>query len=177
MGAKSTLDRYGSVAIAIHWITAALILAQIVLGLNAEDADTDALKRTLLVSHIAIGLTVLLLTLFRILWWWRADNRPPLPATTPALLAMAARASHFLIYGFIIALAVTGVATNLVGGVMDALMSGEPIPPLEDLGPRMAHGLLAWSFMALLAIHIAAALYHHFVRRDGLLARMGIGKS
>src|SRR5690606_15456484 len=79
-------------------------------------------------------------------------------------------------YGVILALAASGIATNIMGGVVDALASGAPIPSLDDVPPRAVHGMLAWTFMMLLVFHIGAALYHQFIRRDNLLARMGIGR-
>jgi|TARA_A100001391_G_scaffold133570_1_gene92534 cytochrome b561 len=176
MSLKSTPDRYGTIAIVVHWVTALLVLALIVLGLNAADADTDATKRALLIPHIALGLTVLALTIFRILWWVFADRRPDELAGIPPLQSRIAATVHVLAYVFIILLASTGIATNIIGGVIPALATGAPIPDLDDIAPRDIHGVLARLFMALLAIHIGAALYHHFIRRDGLLSRMGIGK-
>ncbi len=176
MQIKSTPDRYGIVATSFHWITAILIVALVALGLNADNATSDELKRALLVPHIALGVTVLLLTLARIVWWLIFDRRPPPAAGVPPILARLGRASHYLIYGFIIALVATGMATNVTGGVIEALGSGTPIPPLEHLPSRRAHGLLAWTFIALLTIHIAAAIYHHAIRRDRTLVRM-VGKS
>lgn len=176
MGLKSTSKRYGMVAITIHWLTAIMIVALIALGLNAAEAETDALKRTLLVPHIALGLITLALTLFRIFWWAVADKKPDEPANIPPLQLRIATIVHVLAYGFIIALAATGIATNIVGGVIPALASGMPIPNLDGVAPLDLHGALARLFMVLLAIHIVAALYHHFIRRDGLLGRMGLGK-
>ncbi|WP_417583000.1 cytochrome b [Pelagibacterium sp.] len=176
MALKSTSGRYGTVAITIHWTTALLILALIILGLNAAGADTDATKRALLIPHIVLGLLTLALTLFRIIWWFFADKRPAELAGIPQLQSRIAATVHLLAYGFIIVLASSGIATNLIGGVIPALASGAPLPDLDDIAVRDVHALLARLFMALLAIHIGAALYHHFIRRDGLLARMGIGK-
>lgn len=175
MSLKSTPERYGAVAIAIHWVTAALIATLLVLGLNADAAIEDQTRRAFLIPHIALGIAVLLLTLFRIVWWIFADKRPRDHAGIPVLQARIARGVHLLAYGFIIALAVTGISTNIVGGVIAAIATGAPIPDLDGLPPRAAHGALAWGFMALLAFHIGAALYHQFVRRDKLMARMGIG--
>ena len=176
MRLKSTLDRYGGMAIALHWVTALLIVALLVLGLNAEDAETDALRRSLLAPHIMLGLLVLALTLFRIGWWVIADKKPAPHPTIPLLQNRLATAVHVLLYGAILALAATGIATNIMGGVVDALATGAPIPSLDDVPPRAVHGMLAWTFMLLLAFHIGAALYHQFIRRDNLLARMGIGR-
>lgn len=176
MRLKSTLDQYGGMAIALHWITALLIVALLVLGLNAEDAETDALRRSLLVPHIVLGLLVLALTLFRIGWWVFADKKPALHASIPPLQNRLATTLHVILYGVILALAASGIATNIMGGVVDALATGAPIPSLDDVPPRAVHGMLAWTFMMLLVFHIGAALYHQFIRRDNLLARMGIGR-
>lgn len=176
MPLKSTPDRYGTVAIAFHWITALLIVVMIALGLNAANAQTDDMRRALLMPHIALGILTLVLTLARIVWWWFLDRKPhPVPGIPPVMAGLA-RISHVLIYGLVIALAASGIATNIIGGVVEALSAGTPIPPLDDIAPRKGHGLLAWSFMALLALHIAAALYHHFIRRDKTVARM-IGRA
>ena len=175
MGLKSTPERYGTVAITLHWVTAAAILAMFTLGIAADNAQADAARRTLLVPHIGLGICVLLLTLFRICWWAFADRKPQHPPGMPAMQLRIATLVHALVYGFIIALAATGIVTNIAGGVIPAIVTGAPIPTLDALGPRRVHGVLAYAFMGLLAIHIAAALYHQLVRRDRLLARMGIG--
>lgn len=172
MSFKSTPDRYGAVSIAFHWLTAILIVALLALGLNAANAPTDEMRRTLLMPHIALGILTLVLTLARIVWWWFFDRKPAALPGTPPLFASLARITHLLVYAVIIALVASGMATNIMGGVLEALSTGAPIPPLDEIGPRRVHGLLAWIFMALLILHIAAALYHHFIRRDRTLARM-----
>ncbi len=175
MPVKSASDRYGSVAIAIHWLTAILILVMFILGFSAEEAETDALERMLLIPHIVIGITILLLTLFRIGWWVFADKKPAEQPGIPTWQARLATLVHILAYVFIIGLAVSGIATNIVSGMIPALASGTPLPSLEDVAPFEVHETLAKLFIGLLVVHIGAALYHHFIRRDGLLARMGIG--
>lgn len=172
MPLKSTPERYGTVAIALHWGTAVLIVALLFLGLSAANADDDAARRALLGPHMGLGITVMVLTVARIIWWWLLDRRPhPVPGL-PTVMRRAAGLSHFLIYGLIIALVVTGMGTSILGGVSDALMTGAPIPELDDVPPRQGHGVLAWTFMVLLVVHVGAALYHHLIRRDKTLARM-----
>lgn len=176
MPIKSTPDRYGTVAMTIHWVTALLIVGVLVLGLNLDDAETDEIRRSLLVPHMALGLTVFALTLFRIGWWAFADRKPAPLAAVPPLQTRLAIIVHTLIYVVILALAASGIATNIMAGVADALMTGAPLPDLDDVPPRGVHALLAYLFMLLLILHVGAALYHQFIRRDSLLARMGIGK-
>ncbi|MDB0573937.1 cytochrome b/b6 domain-containing protein [Ralstonia solanacearum] len=80
---KSRADRYGTVAISIHWLSAALILALLISGLCAASAIDTAHKVGLLRLHVPAGIAVLLLTLVRIVWWWRFDrwNGPLNPRT------------------------------------------------------------------------------------------------
>ena len=76
MSWKSTPDRYGSVAIAIHWVTAILIIGLIIAGFIAADTPDSAAKASILRVHAPLGAAVLALTIFRIFWWQFADKKP-----------------------------------------------------------------------------------------------------
>jgi len=76
MGLKSTFDRYGSMAISIHWLSAILVLVLIVLGFRAAGTVDPVAKAALLRLHLPIGIAVLVLTALRIVWWWRFDRSP-----------------------------------------------------------------------------------------------------
>ena len=173
MSIRSTSTQYGSVAIAIHWTSAIAVVLTFVAGLvlaNAEPAPVP-----LLVAHIVLGLSVFALTLLRIVWWLAADDRPPLPANQPRLQQMAAKTVHALLYVILILMATSGIATIVSSGAIGAITSGAPLPDFSALIPRVAHGIMSKLLLVLLAGHVGAALYHQFVRRDRLLARMGIG--
>lgn len=173
-GLKSSPTRYGSVAIAIHWLTALAILGLLTSGLIMEDAPPEQL-RGILPVHATVGTTVLALTLFRIGWWLWGDRRPaPLP-DQPKLQERVASAVHLLLYAAIIVLAASGIATLALSGAIPALLGGTPLHSLEDLLPRLTHELVSKLLIGLLVLHIGAALYHQFIRRDRLLGRMGIG--
>jgi cytochrome b561 len=125
--------------------------------------------------HIALGSTALALTLVRIGWWIWGDKRPrPLPGQPPAQ-EWAARIVHGLLYLTILVLASSGVATIVLSGAIPALLNGAPLPDFDVLIPRIAHGIAGKALLALLALHIGAALWHQVVRRDHLFARMGLG--
>lgn len=174
MALKSSADRYGNVAIAIHWVTAIALIMLYVAGLMADEA-AEAARAPILRVHVVLGVTVLVLTLLRIVWWAVADKRPqPLPGE-PGWRRMAARLTHLALYAVILVMAASGIATLVLSGAIPALMSGTPLPDFEGLAPRMVHGLLANVIVALVVVHTGAALYHQFVVRDRLLARMGIG--
>lgn len=174
MSLKSTPSRYGSIAILMHWTSALAVL--LALGAGLVGANTaDPLRQVgILRAHVLLGSLVLVLTLLRLLWWAVADRHPPLPADQPRWQQAAARAVHYATYAVILLLGSSGI-TMLLSGAIGDLLAGTPIPDLSGLVPRIAHGLLGRLMLALLVAHIGAALYHQFVRRDHLFARMGIG--
>ncbi len=173
MSMKSTSTRYGSVAIAIHWTSAAAVVLAFAAGLVM--ANSEAIPVPLLIAHIVLGLSVFALTLLRIVWWLAADNRPPLPANQPRLQQLAAKIVHAMLYVILILMATSGIITLVLSGAIPAIFSGAPLPDFARLIPRVAHGIMSKLLLVLLAAHIGAALYHQFVRGDRLLARMGIG--
>ena len=178
MSAKSSTSQYGSVAIAIHWLTALLILMLLVTGLLAANQTDEAARLALVRAHIPMGIGILLLTLLRIVWWLVADRRrPPLPAEQPAWQKLAARAVHIGLYLILLESAASGIATILLSGALPAIIIGAVLPDFNTVLPRAVHGIGSRVAMVLLALHIGAALYHQFVRHDHLLARMGLGHS
>jgi len=174
MSVKSSPDRYGTVAIAIHWVSAAAIIGLLVSGTVAEGAE-GAGKVSILVVHAAVGTLVLLLTLARVAWWLWADKRPAPLAGQPAAQEFLARAVHGLLYVAIFVLALSGIATLALSGAIPALLGQAELPSFSDVPPRVVHGLVSKLMIALVVVHTLAALYHQFIRRDRLLGRMGIG--
>lgn len=175
MALKSSSTRYGSVAIAIHWLTALMIVALFATGLLAAAQVDPAAKVALLRAHIPLGAGVLLLTLLRIVWWLVADRRPALPADQPDWQKFMAKAVHFALYAVVLVTASSGIATIILSGALPAIIGSATLPNLETVLPRAVHGLTSRAMLGLLALHIGAALYHQFIRKDGLLARMGVG--
>lgn len=175
MSAKSTATRYGSVAIAIHWLSALLIVALFATGLLAAAQVDPAAKLALLRAHLPFGAGALLLTLLRIVWWLAIDRRPALPADQPGWQRTMARAVHLLLYGIVLVTAASGIATVILSGALPAILGSATLPDLETVLPRAVHGLAARVLLVLLALHIGAAFYHQFIRKDRLLGRMGIG--
>lgn len=176
MPVKSTTDRYGTVAIAIHWLTALAVFGLLVSGTIAHDLGED--QRTGIVRvHAVVGSLVLLLTLFRIAWWVFADDRPSPVAGMPAWQARAASLGHLALYVLLVVMAVSGLGTIILSGTFPILFGGEPgpLPHFSNLVPRSVHGLAANLMILFIVLHVAAALHHQFIRRDRLLSRMGIG--
>lgn len=175
MPASSSATRYGSVAIAVHWLSALLILLLFITGLTAAGQIDGGAKIALLRAHVPLGAALLLLTLFRIAWWIVADRRPVLPADQPGWQKAMARAVHVGLYVVVLMAAASGIATVVLSGALPAIVNGATLPDLNTVLPRVVHGVASRVMLAFLALHIGAALYHRFIRRDHLMARMGIG--
>jgi cytochrome b561 len=178
---RSTVDSWGAAAKAFHWVMAALILAQLALGLAAASWRLSPTKLELFVWHKSLGMLVLALLVLRVLWRL-ADAAPGLPAALPAWERAAARASHALLYLLMAALPLTGWVVSSASGIPFLIFRRIPLPPITPPDETVAqlfarvHGALALSLVALLAVHIGAALRHHFVRRNEVLARMLPGR-
>jgi cytochrome b561 len=187
MAVKNTALRYGNVAMGLHWIIALLVIANICLGLYmGELLRSDPNKFIVFQTHKSIGLTVLVLSILRVLW--RLVNPvPPLPAGMNPVMRFGAHASHFLLYFLIVFIPLTGyllVSASPLGngtlyfGLFDwpnlpffAGMTRDQLHPFHE-NFETAHVILAWSAIVLVPIHILAALYHGVIRRDGVLSRM-----
>ena len=187
MSMKNSELRYGGVAMTLHWLIAAGVIANIVLGLTFADmANSDPEKFGLAQTHKSIGLTILVLSVARVLW--RLVNPvPPLPAGMSPTLKALARATHFLLYVLILLIPLTGwllVSSSPLGlptmffgwfawpnlpGFADMTRAAKHVWQ-HDFGA--AHVFLAWSAIVLVPIHIAGALYHQFLRGDAVFKRM-----
>lgn len=170
---KSTSTEYGRVAVLLHWISALLIVGLMISGGRAEDAASDQDKISILALHAPLGLSILLLTLARIAWWVFADKQPAVIANAPAWQTLSAKAVHGLFYLVILGMVASGIATLRLSGAGEIIFfSNAALPDFADFAPRIPHGIGAKLIIILFVAHAGAALYHHFVKRDGTLGRM-----
>jgi cytochrome b561/polyisoprenoid-binding protein YceI len=169
-------QRYSSVAIWLHWIIALALAFQLALGFSMpKGAEGFALYQL----HKSIGITILLLTLARLAW--RLTHRPP-PAVEGGFTGFLAKAVHVGLYAFMVLTPLTGwalVSTDALK-VPTVLFGAIPWPHLPLPGSlsdpmEAAHELLAWLGIALFVLHVAGALRHHLLLKDGLLARIAPG--
>lgn len=175
MSLKSNQNRYGAVAVTIHWITAFLIIAALLMGFQAANTPDAAVKAQMLVLHVPLAIVAVLLTLARILWWSFADRKPDPVAETPHWQHRSAQAVHLLFYIVILGMGASGIGMVALSGAGPIIFGGgdaQQLPDFQTYAPRIPHGIGARMMLALLALHVGAALYHHFVQRDGLLRRM-----
>lgn len=175
MAIKSTATRYGSVAITIHWASALAVILTFAAGFVIAEVLPPGSSAMLLTIHVGLGLTVFVLTLLRIVWWLVADKHPAPPADQPRWQRVTANLVHIALYVILILMASSGITTLILSGALPTLLSGGPVPDFSELIPRVAHGIMARILLALFVVHVGAALYHQLIRRDRLMARMGVG--
>jgi len=168
---------WGWVSRTLHWGMAILLIAQVALGKYAHELGRTPQKMDLMMWHKSIGITLLLLVILRLLW--TVSNTRPLPDTTaPMWERAAARLSHVGLYLLMLAIPLSGWLMNSAKNVPFSLFRLIPWPalvaPNESLGESLEewHEGLATVILVLLLVHAAAALWHHFVKKDKVLLRM-----
>jgi cytochrome b561 len=168
---------YNTPARLFHWITALLLLVQYVLAWTMPDVHRDTKPVGLIAWHLGVGVAIVLLVFVRLLWR-SMHAAPPEPATLPAALRALGRYTHWLLYLLLIAVPLMGWANASSRDWSVTLFASIPMPPLSPTGSPVGHALgdwhrvFAWVLLALVGLHVSAALFHQFVLRDNTLARM-----
>lgn len=189
MGMRNTDEGWGWPARLLHWLMAALILFQLGLGFWMVNLVSDVYQQFgLYQTHKSWGFVLFSLALIRLLW--RAFNAPPpAPDTMTARENLAARAGHLALYLLMIALPVSGWLMASASplqetyGLQNMVFTWFELPdPFQSGGKELeavfktVHAWAAFGLAVLLLGHAAAALRHHFVKRDAVLRRMIIGR-
>lgn len=177
MTLRNTNHSWGSIAKLIHWTVVALIIVQIALARIADDLPLGMEKLATLARHKSVGITILVLAVLRVLWRW-ANPTPALPRQMPAWQRGLANASHVGLYAAIFAIPLTGwmmsSAKNYPVSWFNVFQLPDLVGPNERVYEFMhdAHETLVIVMLTFAAVHIAGALKHHFIDRDGVLRRM-----
>lgn len=174
---RDTSETFGTPSRLLHWIAALAIAAAWAVGTVMGDLPRGPSRAAGTDLHFALGTLVLTLTAFRLLW--RLFNpRPESPPGTPLWQGRTARLAHLALYGLMFAVPLSGVMAAWLGGKAVNLfwITTLASPFLRDRtwekGAEEVHEVLANGLLILVAAHVLAALWHHFVRRDGVLRRM-----
>ena len=170
--------RYHPVLAALHWLLALLLIAMLAGGTLSLKAVPNASpdKLNLLRMHMLMGASVLALMLLRLVARLTTEH-PPAASTGNALLDKLAPWVHWVLYLLVFTMVGSGIGMAALAGLPDIVFSGVGQLPTDFSAypPRAVHGIVAKLLMLTIALHAAAALYHHFVKRDGLLSRMWFG--
>jgi cytochrome b561 len=171
------VTRYTRTAIVLHWLMAGLILCSLSVGLYMVGMKLSPGRIKLFNWHKWIGVTI---------WWfavvrlgWRATHPAPLlPPSVPGWQRALADASHTLLYALLLIIPLTGWLYSSASGFQVVYFGILPLPDLVHKDAVLAdqlkfvHHTLNWTLIGLLVLHVGAALKHHFVDRDDVLARM-----
>lgn len=173
---RALASRYQPVLVALHWLLALMIIGLMCLGffVLAQMPNSDPHKLDILVWHMSGGMLVLVLMILRlIIRRWSA--RPVAAATGSPLLDRLASIAHVGLYVIVFLMIASGWSTGwLISGAFQP--NGPPLPDSFAVLPTFqAHAALATLLAILIAAHVAAALYHQLVLKDGLFRRMWFG--
>jgi cytochrome b561 len=174
---QRSVVRYGRVAQAFHWVTAILVVAAYIYGPGGSEqrvySPVRDFERQL---HETLGMCVFALVVMRVLW--RTIDVHPEPPQVPRWMGVAAKAAHYALYLLLVSLPLTAISGAWLEGHPLTLLAGVEIAPFSalyhDAGATIAtvHTWLGDAILWVAGLHALAALYHHIVLKDGVLASM-----
>lgn len=181
----NTTRRYGAVAIALHWLMAALLVALVAVGLymvSLPDAGFDQKKIRLILFHKELGVLALTLVAAR-LGWHIGNPLPALVENIPDWQKVAARFVHLCFYGLMFALPITGWLMSSAAGIPVSFFGLFDLPDFIPRNDQLfrafieVHKWLGYALIGCLLVHAGAALGHHFIFKDDTLRKMlpGVG--
>jgi cytochrome b561 len=169
---------YDSVAQALHWLVAALAVGVVLLGWTIEGTPRNTPQRDLLMMvHSSVGLSILGAMAFRAGWRWRHPP-PPLPSSLGRLEAALARCTHLVLYLIFILMPLAGYLNAAAAGHAVSFFGIVTIPPVFPENGRLSQVAIAihlvgqYPLYLFVGFHIAGALFHGAIRRDGIVERM-----
>jgi cytochrome b561 len=161
----------------MHWLTAGLVLCVFALAFSIDLATSRGLHTAVLQVHRSVGLTIWVVTLFRLAWRQFAEY-PDWPSDMSQTMRVAAMASEYTLYVFLLVQPILGILqTNAHGDHVNLFFIGQ-LPALIEKNRALAQQLLTvhkavgFSLLGLIGLHVSAALFHHFWRRDDTLTAM-----
>lgn len=174
------MTKYHPALVALHWVMAIMIVMALIFGnfLVGPTSSADPAKAEILVGHMSVGLILGSLLVIRLILRLRTAQ-PPHATTGNAALDTLGRLTHWVLYGFVALMILSGLGMAFGAGLFPIVFggSGDPIPEgLSDMAFAMIHDLVSNLLLLLLLLHVAAALYHQFYLRDGLFRRIWFGK-
>jgi len=172
----SKLTRFTALQRTLHWLMAVCIITMLFIGVFM--VSTIMPRYLPFISlHKTLGIAILILALLRLAVRVRYGT-PALPADLPAPMKLAAVLSHYALYALMIAMPLLGWAMLSAAEYPVVLFGDIHLPAILPQNERLhtvlwtAHVYLAFAFFALILLHLAAALFHAFVRRDGVFQSM-----
>jgi cytochrome b561 len=179
---QAPLPGYGAVAMLFHWLLAVMIVSALLLGWYMADLPFSLARVKLFNWHKWLGMTIMLLAALRLLWRL-AQPVPPLPGSMARWELVLAHASHTAMYLLFFAVPLIGWARSSAAGFSVVYFGLVQLPDLVGKDKALAetltqaHAIAAYLFAALIVLHVAAALKHAVIDKDGVLSRMLPGRA
>jgi cytochrome b561 len=172
----SNAPRYSAVAIVLHWLLALMIVGAFSVGLYMHELPVSPSRLKLYNWHKWAGVTILALSALRLLW--RLGHRPPADVAMPRWQVVVAHATHHALYLLFFAVPLVGWAYSSAAGYPIVWFGVLPLPDFVPVDKALAeaikpwHERTAWLMALLVLLHVAGALKHQLIDRDGLINRM-----
>ncbi len=169
-------QHYGSISKFLHWLIAVLVFCMLIAGYFMGDISNKTLHSQIVLAHKLTGLLILALIVLRLVWTL-INPKPRLPLETPAWQTFATWLVHSLFYVFLILMPLSGWVMSVAAGKppkLDGVSLSLPIAknkPLSNTAYDL-HSWLAIVIIALISLHVLAAIYHHYVKKDNIFLRM-----
>ncbi|HRE31868.1 MAG TPA: cytochrome b [Candidatus Berkiella sp.] len=177
MQLKNTQNRFGTIAMLLHWAMALIMIGMIILGLYMVTLPISLAKLKYYGWHKEWGVLILMLATVRLAWSF-SNTVPSLPPQMPKWEQLAAHGMHYVFYGFMFALPITGWMLSSAAGLPVSFFGLFTLPDLiaasepSRLLLTQIHKWLAYGLIAAICGHAGAALQHHFINKDDILRRM-----
>lgn len=174
----NTPKRYHPIQVTLHWLVVLLVVAAFVMGKSMSGLPNNANKLAPLAVHMGVGVFTLIVILTRFITRMKLP-KPEHATVGNTFLDWVGKIVHYALYLLVFLTAVSGMSLTVQAGLLSIVFgsSGAPLPAdLFDFTARMMHGFVVPALLLLVFLHIGAALYHQFLLKDDLLARMWYGK-
>lgn len=174
--AAISISRYDPFARLLHWLIVILLLVQYAVAWTMPGIHRGTKPVGLITWHLEIGTAIIAVMIVRIVW--RLVRREPDAVEASPPMRVVSRLTHGLLYLLLIVQPVMGWINASSRGWHIMLFGTIPLPALSTTGSALGHEMgdlhqvLAWGLLGLIGLHLAGALYHHFILRDGVLRRM-----
>jgi cytochrome b561 len=175
------LPRYGAVAMLFHWLLAVMIVLALLLGWYMADLPFSLARVKLFNWHKWLGMTIMLVAALRLLWRL-SRPAPALPGTMASWELLLAHVSHASMYILFFAVPLIGWARSSAAGFPIVYFGLVRLPDFVDKDKALAasltqaHAIAAYTLAALIVLHVAAAIKHAIIDRDGVISRMVPGR-
>ncbi|MCB0101270.1 MAG: cytochrome b/b6 domain-containing protein [Anaerolineales bacterium] len=174
----NTPKRYHPVQVTLHWLVVLLVVAAFVIGKSMSGLSNDAGKLAPLALHMSVGIFTLVVIVTRFITRMKLP-KPEHATAGNAFFDWVGKVVHYALYLLVFLTAVSGMSLSMQAGLVPIVFggSGASLPAdFFEFTARMMHGFIVPALLLLVILHVGAALYHQFMLKDNLLARMWYGK-